>query len=267
MYSSNVTQLVEIFSNADIFLLVFIRVFGFVSIVPIIGGRNVPSVTKIGFSLAVAGIVYLSGITETVVYDDNVAGYVLLIIKEYLVGLMIGFIVFSIFNVFFLAGFYIDQQMGLSMSNILDPLSQTQVPISGNLYYFIMSFIFILTGGHYKIIQTFVSSYRLVGIGAAKLVGNADIFNVFLQMITYFFIMGMKIAMPVVGMLLILDIALGLLVKTAPQINVFVVGVPIKLLAGLVIVFFVAPMLLFVYETLMDNIVRYVFDIIKVMVP
>lgn len=267
MYSSNVTQLVEILSNIDIYLLIFVRVLGFIMLLPVIGARSVPVVTRIGFSLAISVIIYSSGVIETVIYTDSVLGFTTLIIREFLVGLIIGFVVFFITNILYLSGFYIDQQIGLSMVNILDPLSQMQVPIVGNLYYFVICIMLILSGGHYKIIHSFVNSYEVLAIGSAQMVGNIDLFNVILNLMTFFFVTGVKIAMPIIGTIFVLDVALGILVKTAPQINVFVVGVPIKLFIGLFAIWFTVPMLPAVYEFLIDRMMSAVLDVIKVMMP
>ncbi len=267
MDSSGASALTEILSNADIFVLIFVRILGTVIITPVIGGTHIPAMARIGFSLALAGIVYYSGNTMEIVYNDSVLGYGLLIAGEFFVGVIIGFVVFFILNVAYLAGHFIDQQIGFSMVSVYDPITQSQVPITGNLYYFALCTLFIVSNGHHMLIKSLFYSYNAIPVGAASIIGNGKIITVLFEIVVNFFTVGFLIALPIVGIILIIDVVLGILIKAVPQINVFVVGMPAKVFIGLISIFIVLPMFVGIYNIIYSQIYTAVLNVIKVMMP
>lgn len=267
MDSAGAVTLIQILSNADIFLLIFARMLGLISVMPVIGGSNVPVMARIGFCLILASIVFYSGNVTQAVYYDTIIGYGLLITKEILVGLIIGFSVYFIFSATYLSGFLTDQQIGFAMASVFDPITQTQVAITGNLYYFVMCMLFIVSNGHHLVISCITLSYKALPIGASFIFGNSGLFYVILRMTIRFFILGVTIAVPIIGTILIADLALGVLVKTVPQMNVFVIGMPLKVFLGLFAIWFIVPMFADVYSMLYREISVTIFDVMKVLNP
>jgi len=267
MGSSNAAALIDIFSQADIFILIFVRIFGTIIITPVIGGRQIPSMAKIGFALALAGMVFYSGNISGAEYNDSVLGYGFLIIKEFIVGLTIGFVVYFILNISYFAGHFTDQQIGFSMVSVFDPITQEQVPISGNLYYFALSALLIVTNGHRFIIKSLFYSYKAIPLGSGQIFFNGKLISVLFGVAVDFFTIGFSIALPVITIILISDLVLGILIKTVPQINVFVVGLPAKVFFGLATIFIVTPMLSGVSNIFYEEISEAVLNVIKVMTP
>ncbi len=267
MESSSAAALIEIFSNADLFILIFVRILGTLVITPAIGGRNIPNMAKIGFSLALAGIVMYSGNISSIEYADSVLGYGLLIAQEFITGFAIGFVSYFVLNIAYFAGHFTDQQIGFSMVSVFDPITQEQVPISGNLYYFALSALLLVTNGHHMILKSLFYSYKAIPIGSAKLLMNGELVSVFMKLAVDFFAIGFSIALPVIAIILISDLVLGILIKTVPQINVFVVGLPAKVFIGLGVVFVVAPMLNGVSSIFYKEISEALLNVIKVMMP
>ncbi len=267
MESSNAAALVEIFSNADMFILVFVRIFGTIVITPIIGGRQIPSMAKIGFALALTGIVLYSGNITEVEYVDSVLGYGALIFKEFIIGLTIGYVVYLVLNISYLAGHFTDQQIGFSMVSVFDPITQEQVPITGNLYYFALCVLMIVTNGHHLIIKSLFYSYKAIPLGAGKIFQNGELVSVLMGLAVDFFAIGFSVALPVIAVILISDLVLGVLTKTVPQINVFVVGMPAKVFIGLIVIMIVSPMLRGVSNVFYKEISDAVLNVIKVMMP
>ncbi len=267
MESSNAAALIELFSNADIFILIFVRIFGTIIITPVIGGNHIPTMAKIGFALAISGILYYSGNITRVDYDDNVYGYFFLIIKEFLVGFTMGFVVYMVLNISYLAGHFTDQQIGFSMVNVFDPITQEQVPITGNLYYFALCTLLIVTNGHQFIIKSLFYSYKAIPMGSAKIFMNGELVSIFLGLAVDFFALGFSIALPIIAIILIIDLVLGILIKTVPQINVFVVGLPAKVFIGLAAIFLILPMLSGISNIFFQEISDAVLNVIKVMMP
>lgn len=259
--------LIDIFNNVDIFMLIFARIIGLIVLLPVIGGNNVPVIAKIGIALAISGIIYVSGNVTDVIYTNNIIGYAMLILKEIIVGLIMGYIVFLIFNALYLTGHLTDQQIGYSMANVFDPVSNTQVPITGNLYYFSLCTLFILNKGHYMVINTIFNSYKALPIGKALLLGNDNLMKLFMSAMVQFFVIGTLIALPIIGIILVMDVSLGVLVKTVPKMNVFVVGMPLKVLAGLMGLWIIMPVFSDVYVKVFTLISDLILNSIKVMIP
>ena len=267
MNYENTEVLLQIFNNADIFVLILARIIGLLIIIPIIGGNTIPSIAKIGFAMAISGIIYSSGnITEVVIYNDTILGYTLIILKEFGIGLIIGFIVLIVFNIVYLTGHFTDQQLGFSMANVFDPMTNAQVPITGNLYYFLLCALFILNKGHYMFINAIFYSYKALPIGKALILNNGNLLKIMMESMVQFFAVGTLIALPIIGLILIMDVSLGVLVKTVPKMNVFVVGMPLKVLAGLVGVWIIMPAFSDVYVKLFTLMSDFVMQAIKVMV-
>jgi len=267
MDTVNLAAIADFYNHLDVFALIVVRLIGFMVIMPIFAGANIPNLVKIGLAVAVGLLVYQSGVAGSVTYDDSIPGYVLLIFKEFMVGFCIGFAVYIVFNVVFYAGQLIDFQIGFSMVSVLDPLTQIQVPITGNLLYLVVTVIFVVSGGFSSVVAAVFYSFQHVPIGTADVIANGGLVWYLIQMIATFFVTGLKIAMPIVGSVLILDVSLGILVKTVPQMNVFVVGMPIKLLAGIAMLVIIAPMMATVYNFLYDQAYNSVLTIIKGLSP
>ncbi len=142
----------------------------------------------------------------------------------------------------------IDQAIGFAMASVVDPVSQTQVPITGNLIYYMMGVLFIRTGGLNSVIGAFLEAYKTIPIGGANFAFDQGLMQLLVELTSEYFSVGIRIAAPILGTVFIINVALGLLVKASPQMNIFVVGMPIKLLCGLVLLYIISPYLLQVYE-------------------
>lgn len=258
--------LTSLFEQTDIYLLIVVRLLGFFVIMPVFSGNNVPTITRIGLSVIIAGIIISTQSVGPVVYNNSIIGYSFLIIKEIVVGLILGFSVYLIFATLYLAGQLVDFQIGFSMVSVFDPLTQIQVPITGNLYYFLVSAIMVATNAHHTIFRALFYSYKALPIGASNVL-SSELMSTLMKIITSYFIISVKIALPVIGAILVLDVALGLLARTAPQINIFSVGVPIKMIVGLIIIFVTSDMFIPISQNLFQEIYGNIFDIIKGLMP
>lgn len=263
----NTTEtLIQLFNHIDVFMLILARILAFFSIVPVIGGSTNPNIIKIGLALSISSIIYTYGFVDYNISYPTMFAYFLLLAKEMVVGFIIGLVVYFIFSATYLGGQFTDQQMGYSMANVYDPITSSQVPITGNMYYFGLCAVFIASRGHYSLISSLVYSYKYLPIGEAYLLNNHYIFYNFLYNLTELFKIGVSIALPIIGVILVTDIALGIMVRAVPKMNVFVVGMPLKTLIGLVTLFIVLPTFSQVFYSVYEFIVHQVINIIKVMV-
>lgn len=258
--------LADLFEKTDIYLLIVVRLLGFFAIMPIFSGRNVPNITKVGLSVIIAGIIFSTQQVGPVQYNDNVIGYSLLIIKELVVGLLIGYSVYMVFSTLYLAGQLVDFQIGFSMVSVFDPISQIQVPITGNLYYFLVGTLLVATNADHTIFRALFYSYQVLPIGYADVL-SGELMSNFMEIISNYFIIGFKISMPVLGTIMVMNTALGLMARTAPKINIFSVGIPLKMVAGLLIVAITINMFTPVSDFLFQEIYKNLFKTIQGMIP
>ncbi len=241
----------------EIFLLIMVRISGVFMITPIFGRRNVPAMYKIGLAFMISLI-----LLNTVSVDGHLfmdfPRYLLVVAKELMVGFSIGFVTFLIFSSIYIAGQIIDMEIGFGVVNVLDPQSNIQVPIMGNFLYILALMVFVMIDGHHMLISALYHSFKIIPLGKVNLFGEfaTDFARIFGET----FVIGFKIAAPVVAAIFLTDVALGILARTMPQMNVFMVGMPLKIIVGLVTLMLMIPVLSiildFIYNNISDNIYR-----------
>ena len=154
----------EILTNKyQLFLLIFVRVSGIFIFSPLFSSQNVPNPLKLGFSFFVS---ILLTTTLNVDYLSSIeTNYVLLIIKELMLGLIIGYVSYAFFSAFYVLGQIVDMEIGFGMVNVIDPQNKVQVPVMGNFYYILAFLVFLMVNGHHIVIRALIESYELVPIG------------------------------------------------------------------------------------------------------
>ena len=167
------------------------------------------------------------------------------------------------FNVFFIMGQIIDVQIGFSMVSVLDPQSNVQIPITGNFYQIIATLIFLITNSHHVLIESLIKSYDYIPIG--KFTFNPYMVNQMIFIINKIFIIGFKISSPILVAIILTDVLLGILAKTMPQMNVFIVGMPLKIIIGLVLIIATLPIFFMTLQHIFNNMYEEIFNFLKVM--
>lgn len=266
MYDSSAPLFKYVLSTLDILLVIMARIFGLTIMLPPLSGKSFPMGSKIGFSFIVATVIFTTNFTELYsisTYSDSFIKFGMLMALEFIVGFTIAFAMYMFFTVVFFAGQLIDFNIGFSMVSVSDPVSQTQAPVTGNFFYFVILVFFIQIGGLHLTLDTFFDSYNVLPIGSANLFSNANIPILIITSMSNYFVLGLRIALPITGTIMVINIALGILVKANPQMNIFVVGMPVKLIAGTVLLYFFIPgledMFLIIFEEgfiLIKNIIK-----------
>lgn len=246
------------------FLLVLSRMTGIFFLTPVIGSRNIPIQVRIGISLFLAFATYpfvvvpaSLGLESPLLFAGN-------IIKELFVGLLIGYIGLLFFSAVLIAGQVIDMQMGFGLVNVIDPLSQTQVPVMGQFKYLIAMLIFLMVNGHHWFLLAVTRSFEIIPVGGLILTSKLSgaVISAFGEVL----LMSIKIAFPILGTLLIVDVCLGILARTMPQMNVFIVGFPLKIAVGLAIFVAVLPLLSNIFFKLFEKMHENIYIILKLAV-
>ena len=227
--------------NFEIFILILVRVSCFVYIAPFYGMSNVPNQVKIGLSAMIALLV--SGFADvSQVEYTGLIGYAVIVLKEGITGLLIGLAANVCNSIILFAGNIIDMDIGLSMVTEFDPTMNTQVTITGNLYNYFILLLLIATNMHHVILQAVVDSFTVIPI-------NGQIFNwdslagSMTQYMTDMFVIGFRIFLPIFACMMILNCILGILAKVAPQMNMFAVGMQMKILVGFGVLFLTISLL------------------------
>ncbi len=233
-------------NGIDAFLLIFVRMTGLFIVAPIFGRRNIPVYLKIGFSFFTAIIMVNTIKIPSPEAYDSMLQVALMIIKEFIVGITIGFIAYLSFTAIYVAGEIIDMQIGFGVVNVMDPISNIQVPITSNIYFILSMLVYLAVNGHHALIKALFDSYTTVPLGMAEF--NASMADNLMAVFGNIFAIGFKIAAPIIAAILITDIALGTISRMVPQLNVFVIGMPLKILVGVVILMVTIPMFLYVLE-------------------
>lgn len=254
------TLFIDIFNRYQIFLMILIRMTGLFLITPIFSRNNIPNVLKIGFSFFCS--VILVNILDIEHLDLVPYELIIFSIKELLVGLMLGFISYLFFTSLYLAGQIIDMQMGFGMVNVIDPQNNIQVPVMGTYYYIISILIFLTLDGHHFLIDALVQSYKYIPIGQFKFAN--DIISQLIRILSKTFVIGIRISAPVLASIFLADVLLGILAKTMPQMNVFIVGMPFKILVGIIIIIITLPLFIAILQNIFTNMHEEIFNFLKV---
>ncbi|WP_071395325.1 flagellar biosynthetic protein FliR [Bacillus tuaregi] len=209
------------------FLLVFVRVTSFFLLMPLFSYRTIPTSFKVGLGFFIAMIMLFE--IDAPVLELN-GDYYLLILKEALVGILLGFIAYLIMSAIQIAGGFIDFQMGFGMVNVMDPQTGAQSPLMGQYLYIISLFFLLMVNGHHLIIEGIYYSYHFIPLNQAWLpLGSEQVWQYVLKSFSSMFMIALQMSLPIVGSLFLVDVALGITARTFPQLNIFVVGIPLKI--------------------------------------
>lgn len=221
-------------------LLVFCRITSFFVVAPVFTARNVPASFKLGLSFFLT-LLAISAVGENPMAMDGM--YILTIIREILIGLLLGLIAYFFFVVAQMAGAFIDLQIGFAIANVIDPMTGMQSPMIGNFKYFLSILLFLSMNGHHLLIKAIVDSYQWVPLSNDLFaqIYEGEISGFVVQSFITAFALAFQMAAPIVASLFLVDVGLGILARTAPQFNIFVVGIPVKILIGLIMLFLFIP--------------------------
>jgi len=222
-------------------MLFFCRIASFFVVVPVFSARNVPAQFKIGLAFFVTLIAFsVAGASTPVAFDSF---YLLSVIREILVGICLGFVAYLFFTVMQIAGSFMDIQVGFGIANVIDPMTGASSPVIGNLKYMIAMLLFLSLNGHHLLLKAIMESYEWIPLSNdlfARMYGG-QISEFILKSFTTIFALSFQIASPFIVALFLTDIGLGFLTRVAPQFNVFVIGVPLKMLVGFMLLLLLFP--------------------------
>ena len=241
----------DLIPQFSVYLLIFVRIASFFITMPIFSYRTIPAQHRIGISALLAWIMYYTVSSPGFEIDGL---YLLLVLKEALVGLMIGFFAYMMFSAVQTAGGFIDFQMGFSMANVIDPQTGVQSPLMGQYLYTFALLFLLAIDGHHLLLDGIFYSYEFIPLSTDFLpFGNEEILTLMLEFFTQAFIIAFQMSIPIVGSLFLVDIALGIVARTVPQMNIFVIGFPIKIIVSLILIVITMGTTLFLVKGILNT--------------
>jgi flagellar biosynthesis protein FliR len=228
----------------QVFLLIMMRMNSMMIIAPFFSSGVIPFKVKALISFLITLVIFPMVAKDGYIIPGDIGGYSLLILKEVLIGLYLGFLLSLIFTAFQLAGEYYSVLVGFGISEVLDPLAQVSIPLIGQLKNMIGLLIFLVINGHHFLIKAIYRSYELVPLVSFE----EGVFNALMKYVVYsmsgMFIIALKIALPVLATVFLVEVSLGILAKAAPQMNILMLGFPIKIAVAFGIIILISPLII-----------------------
>lgn len=248
-----------------VFTLVFLRIGAMLVMIPVMGEQSVPVRIKGGLAILVSLLV-LPAVQVNVPHMLTEAGVFSILFAmagEVFIGVIIGFAAKIVFAGIHFAGEMIGIQMGFSIVTVLDPLSSTQTSIMAEFQYLIALLVYLAVDAHHIFIFAIADSYRTIAPLGFHLSGSL------VQSLMMFsgglFVTAVKISAPVMAVLLFTNVALGIIARTVPQINVFIVGFPLQIAAGLAVFGLTAPLFVKLLQRAIVSLNAEVYTLLRLM--
>lgn len=251
----------DILNQLPAFLLILMRISSFFVTVPLFSYRNIPSQHKIALAIVLTWLVFYSIEVPTLSLDGQ---FLLLLGKEIIIGLGLGLIAMMMIMALQVAGNFIDLQMGFAIANVLDPQTGVQSPLIGQ-YFYTFTLLFVLTtDAHHLLIDGIFQSYQVIPIDHLFLPFSTDAVAAHaIETFTTMFLIAFQMAIPIVGSLFLVDVALGIIARTVPQVNVFVIGLPLKIFASFIMLIIVMPILFLSIQKLVEEMINVMHHLIQ----
>lgn len=230
----------QVLGHFDYTLLIFIRVSGLFMPSPIFGRKNLPSIIKISFCILLT-VLFIGSFPfpEVGIRAATPVEYFFMCLKELLFGLAMGFLLTMFFNIAIMAGQLMDMQIGFGMASVFDIQFNSQVPVTGNIMNLILLILFFSVNGHLKLIEILHTTIERIPIGQVAV--SVDLAAVIIEAFCQTFVLAVMLATPLIASGIVLEVAMGVLLRAVPQMNMFVVGIPVKLLVGLLVLLIMIP--------------------------
>lgn len=222
------------------FFFVLVRVTSLVFFLPIFGDKTIPSVVKVmfglSFSTVVFGVAWAQGVHVDPAVMESTSKTVWAVASDLGFGMMVGFVARWIFDAVQFAGHFAGTSMGFSMASVLDPHNDTQTIALAELQYIMSALLFLSMDGHHIYLTAILGSLKLVPLAGVNMLANGDaVVHYLIQMTSEVLVLGLKLAAPVMVVLLLINLTFGILARAVPQMNVLAVSFSVNIVIGLFI--------------------------------
>ncbi len=233
------------------YLLLLTRITAFFVTLPLFSYKSIPATQRVILGAILAWMMVYTIEMPTLAIDGT---FIMLVIKEAVIGLFIGIIAFIVMSAIQIAGGFIDFQMGFAMANIIDPQTGAQSPIFGQFLNSFAILLLLILNGHHMLLDGIYYSYQFLPVdGAWPAFGSPNVIKFVVVTFAQVFMIAFQMSIPIVATLFLVDLALGITARTVPQLNIFVVGFPIKIGVS----FLVLSIMMAVFVALMQKIIEF----------
>lgn len=234
-------------------LLVFMRMSGCILFNPILGRKNIPAYLKVGLSMVLAVFSYQMVPKQTVEMTSYLMFFIALL-EQLLIGFMVGYVIQMFLSVILISGENMDMQIGISMSKLYDPASNVSMALSSSYINAMFLLIFFASNAHLTMIQIFTKLCVLVPYGSLSI--KPELFANLVSLFSLILIYSVKIALPVLAVELITEMAVGIVMRAVPQIDIFVLNIQLKVMIGFLVILIMVPSL----STFLERLITLMFD-------
>ncbi|WP_419961639.1 flagellar biosynthetic protein FliR [Psychrobacillus sp. BM2] len=242
-----------ILPNLTVLLLIIARVTAFFVVLPLFSHRTIPATHRIAFAVVLSWMMYYTMDVEP--FEIN-GDYILLIIKEVIFGLFIGLLAYIIMSAIQIAGGFIDFQMGFAMANVIDPQTGAQSPLVGQFLNTLALLLLLALNGHHLLLDGIFYSYQFMPMEMIwPAFGQENYVEFIMKTFAGVFAVAFQMSIPIVATLFLVDIALGITARTVPQLNIFVIGYPIKIGVGFLVLLVMMGVLMAVVQKMFEILV------------
>lgn len=243
------------------FLLILARIVGLLSVAPVFSFASITFAQRMTLGFLIAVILFPVSASFVPPIPGNMADYGLVVMAEVLIGILMGFLVSLVFSSFQMAGEFFNVQLGFGYAEILDPISQTSLPVISTLKNMLGMLLFLSLGAYRFLFESLVYSFEKVQV--LKLVPEIQdgLYKAMEEAIGAMFLVAFKISLPILGVLFLVTVSEALMGKAAPQLNILQLSFPIKIAIGLVVMILIVPFLI----TQMDNAFQLSFEKMNLM--
>lgn len=250
--------------DLEYFLLILTRVSCFVFIAPFFSMKNTPANVRIAISFFTSMLLYQALTPAEGIVYSTLAGYTIIVIKEAVVGLLIGFAANICTSIVNFAGSIADMEIGLSMVTLMDPTSRESTSITGVMYQYVLMLMIITSGMYRYLFGALADTFILIPVNGAVLRGDSLV-NAIIEFLGDYVMIGFRIILPIFCVILLLNAVLGVLAKVSPQLNMFAVGIQLKVIVGLSVLVMTAGMLSGVADFVFDEMKRMIVSFVEIL--
>ncbi len=244
-------------------MLIFLRVAAIVFSAPILDTATIPVVFKAGLAFAVSILLLPVVEAAVTVRDLSLIPFFMGVFSEIAIGVTIGLSMKLLFTGIQLAGQIAGFQMGFAIANVVDPATSAQIPILAQFYNLTAMLVFLTINAHHMFFAALVDSYTILPPLSMHI--NPQLVDMMMKLAANMFVVAIKVGAPLIAVMLVVSVGLGLVARTVPQIHIFIVAMPLKILIGLVFMIMVTPYLTAYLIDLFSSYRVTLFDLIRIM--
>ncbi len=237
----------------QVFLLILMRMSSMMIAAPFYSSGVLPFQVRAAISFLISIVIFPVIASRGYTLPGNMGGYYLLVLQEVTIGLFIGFLVSVIFAAYQLAAQYFSVQIGFGINEVLDPLGQVSVPLVGQLKNLIGLLIFLSINGHHFLIKAIYRSYELVPFLRLDRAMLGGMMKFMMHAFSGMFVIALKISLPILATVFLITIAMGILAKAAPQMNIMMLQFPIQIVVSFGLMILISPLIVRIIQVSLER--------------